>query len=741
MQDIELAKKDMNLTDSNLERLIEARHHDPFALLGRREWQVKKGLGKSKLASLTVFKPDQEKVLVQLTTGQSAHMHLVDARGLYKWEGDAQLLPIHPKIKCSSESDEWQVDPYSFLPCLDESTLHHFNANDHWDAHQMFGAHPVMVDEVPGVRFSVWAPNAERVSVVGDFNHWDGRTHAMRCRGSTGVWELFIPEFAERDLYKFEIRSREGGHIVLKADPFGFYQEVRPSNASVVWQNDDFEWNDSFWMERRRQQNYLSNPVSIYEVHLGSWKRRENGEFYSYRELADDLLQYVKKMGYTHIQLLPMTEFPFDGSWGYQVTGYFSPTSRFGNPTDFKYFVNLFHEAGIGVLLDWVPAHFPKDQHGLASFDGTCLYEHDDPRLGEHKDWGTLIFNYGRQEVRNFLLSSAYFWLKEFHIDGLRVDAVASMLYLDYSKEEGEWLPNQYGGNENLEAIDFLKKLNMVIHEQFPGALMIAEESTAWPQVSRPVYLGGLGFTMKWNMGWMNDTLAYFSEDPVHRKYHHDKLTFSLLYAFSENFVLPLSHDEVVHGKNSMLNKMPGDSWQKFANLRLLYAYQYAHPGKKLMFMGDEIGQGEEWCETGQVHWHLLDYEFQQGVQQLVIDLNLLYRHQSALHKLDVDGHGFHWIDCHDNEQSIVSFYRTDGQDMVVCVFNFTPVVRHDYRVGVPEFGNYEEILNTDSVFYSGSNVSNGTEIVSEAESWQGQPCSVTLSIPPLAAIYLKRKA
>ncbi|MDX1693120.1 MAG: 1,4-alpha-glucan branching protein GlgB [Ketobacteraceae bacterium] len=721
---------------ADVERLVSARHHDPFAILGRREWQKE---GKT-CANLTAYHPNKETLFVRLLDDQIEQMQKVDDRGLFLWEGDAGRLPYHPETAADPHAPNWSIEPWTFFPMLGDEDLRRLGQHDCRQAHNLLGSHRCEHEGVEGVRFAVWAPNAERVSVVGSFNQWDGRIHPMRSRGESGVWELFIPGLEHRQLYKYEIRNRNTGEILVKTDPYGFYQEVRPNNASVIWHREPFEWNDHQWMEARRHQHWLNSPISVYEVHLGSWRRKDNGDFMGYREVGPQLLEYVQEMGFTHIQLLPMTEYPYDGSWGYQVTGYFAPTSRFGDPNDFKYFVNLFHEAGIGVLLDWVPAHFPKDAHGLARFDGTALYEHEDPRMGEHKDWGTLIFNYGRQEVRNFLVSSACFWMDEFHIDGLRVDAVASMLYLDYSKSEGEWLPNPYGGNENLDAIDFLKHLNTVIHEQFPGGMMIAEESTAWPQVSRPVYLGGLGFTMKWNMGWMNDTLSYFHEDPIHRKYHHNKLTFSLLYAFSENFVLPLSHDEVVHGKGSMLNKMPGDSWQKFANLRLLYAYQYAHPGKKLLFMGSEFGQGEEWNEARELHWELLQYDFQRGVQTLMKDLNQLYRKEVSLHRYDFENRGFSWIDCQDSEQSVISFYRTDGDSYLIMVFNFTPVVRSGYRVGVPEPGTYQEILNTDSVYYGGSNVSNGTDIPSVAEVWQRQPHHISVTLPPLAGIFLKRK-
>jgi len=596
-----------------------------------------------------------------------------------------------------------------------------------------------VADGIDGILFAVWAPNAERVSVVGDFNRWDGRIHPMRNRGQSGVWELFVPGLQPGDLYKFELRQRDSGQILLKSDPYGRYYQMRPDTASVIAAPSQYQWQDDLWMHRRRTQDWLHQPMSVYEVHFGSWKRHADGRYFSYRDLAEQLVPYVKEMGFTHIELLPMTEYPYDGSWGYQVTGYFAPSSRFGSMDDFKYFVDCCHRNGIGVLLDWVPAHFPKDAHGLARFDGTPLYEHEDPRRGEHKDWGTLIFNYGRNEVRNFLYSSAYFWLDEFHIDGLRVDAVASMLYLDYSRQPGEWTPNQYGGNENLDAIHFIRRTNEVVHQAFPGVLMVAEESTAWPQVSRPVYLGGLGFSMKWNMGWMNDTLNYFSNDPVHRQYHHDKLTFSLLYAFSENFVLPLSHDEVVHGKRSLLEKMPGDSWQKFANLRLLFTYLYTHPGKKLLFMGCEFGQGIEWNHDQSLDWHLLEFDLQQGVRDVVRDLNHLYQQQLPLHQWDFDWRGFEWVDCHDHNQSVVSFLRKSADGFLLVVLNFTPVVRQDYRIGVPEAGVYAECFNSDSIYYRGSNVSNGTRIESQPVTAMGRDHSIVLTLPPLAGIVLQK--
>ncbi len=590
--------------------------------------------------------------------------------------------------------------------------------------------------------FAVWAPNAERVSVVGDFNGWDGRCHPMRVHSGSGVWELFIPGLEPGTLYKYEVRNRATGEILLKTDPYGQRFELRPRTASIVPSAASFPWTDGSWLARRTQQDWQHDPISIFEAHLGSWQRDGQSGFLSYRDLSHRLVDYVREMGFSHIQVLPLTEFPLDLSWGYQATGYYAPTSRHGDPDDFRYFVDYCHRQGIGVLVGWVPAHFPKDAHALAHFDGTPLYEHEDPRLGEHQDWSTLIFNFGRHEVKNFLISSAIFWLEELHVDGLRVDAVASMLYLDYSRREGEWIPNCYGGRENLEAIAFLRELNIVTHERCPGTLMIAEESTSWPMVSRPTYLGGLGFDLKWNMGWMNDTLSYMSKEPVHRSYHQDLLTFAMLYAFTENFILPLSHDEVVHGKGSMLNKMPGDEWQRFANLRALYAYMFTHPGKKLLFMGTEFGQGLEWNHAGILDWYVLDYPLHRGLQRLVRDLNHLYRESPALHERDFEWQGFEWIDCHDAQQSVLSFVRWSESEFLLVVANFTPVPRHDYRIGVPRPGHYEEALNSDAAVYGGSNLGNGDRnLLAENLPWMNRPWSLALTLPPLAVLVLRSRS
>jgi 1,4-alpha-glucan branching enzyme len=624
---------------------------------------------------------------------------------------------------------------------LTDFDLYLFNEGTHVRVYEKLGAHLTTVDGTSGVAFAVWAPNADAVSIIGDFNHWDYDATPMHARGSSGIWESFVPDLGEGAVYKFSIKPRFSWQRIEKADPYGFYAEVRPRTASVVWDLSKYEWRDQDWIARRRQAQAFDAPISIYEVHLGSWKRvPETNGFLTYRELGRQLAEYCQMMGYTHVELLPISEHPLDLSWGYQTVGYFAPTSRFGTPDDFKAFVDTLHQAGIGVLLDWVPAHFPRDAHGLATFDGTALYEHADPRQGEHPDWGTKIFNYGRNEVRSFLISNAVYWVEQFHIDGLRVDAVASMLYLDYSREAGQWVPNQYGGRENLEAISFLQRMNEVVHTECPGVLTVAEESTAWPQVTRPPYMGGLGFSLKWNMGWMHDTLEYVSKAPIHRRWHHNDLTFSLLYAFHENFVLPLSHDEVVHGKASMLGKVPGDGWQKFATLRLLYAYMWAHPGKKLLFQGLDFGQGDEWTEAHSVDWHLLQYPLQSGLQRCVSDILRTYRANPALYEVDFDWQGFQWLESHDNENSVFAFLRRGRSpgDVLVVVCNFTPVPRTDYRVGVPTGGPWHEILNTDASLYAGGNIGNGGQVWAQDEAWAGQPHSLCLTIPPLGAIYLR---
>jgi len=604
------------------------------------------------------------------------------------------------------------------------------------------GAHPREVNGVKGVHFVVWAPNAQRISVIGDFNQWDGRRHPMQRRSDGGIWELFIPDLGPGERYKYALVSQNQGYYTERADPYGFAAELRPGTASIVYDLEQYEWRDADWMREREQRQALDAPLAIYEVHLGSWRRapEEGGRYLTYRELAEQLPAYVREMGYTHIEFLPISEHPFDGSWGYQPVGMYAPTSRFGSPDDFRALVDACHQAGIGIILDWVPAHFPKDGHGLVYFDGTHLYEHSDPRQGEHTDWGTMIYNYGRNEVRNYLLANALFWLEKYHIDGLRVDAVAAMLYLDYSRKQGQWIPNRFGGRENLEAIDFLKKLNELTHHDHPGILTIAEESTAWPMVSRPTYVGGLGFDYKWNMGWMHDLLDYFEADPIYRRYRQERITFSLMYAFSENFILPLSHDEVVHLKHSLLDKMPGDLWQKFANLRALYAFMYGHPGKKLLFMGGEFGQWHEWNYDASLDWHLLHYESHQKLQRFVRDLNHLYTNEPSLYQIDTDWQGFNWVDFRDSDNSVVAFLRKakNPDDFLLFACNLTPVPRYGYRLGVPRSGLYQEVLNSDADIYGGSNVGNLGSVQAEDVPSHGHNWSVSLALPPLAVVVMK---
>lgn len=635
--------------------------------------------------------------------------------------------------------------PTAAPPFLTDYDLYLFGEGNHVRAYEKLGSHVAEVNGIAGAWFAVWAPNGRRVSVIGDFNGWNANQHPMHPRGTSGIWECFIPGVRHGDLYKYEIVSQHLGYRVDKTDPYGFAAETRPNTASKVWDLSGFTWTDNDWLKHRIERHALSAPMSIYEVHLGSWMRvpEEGNRWLSYRELAPRLADYVHDMGYTHVEFMPIAEHPFDGSWGYQVVGYFAPTSRFGTPQDLMFLINHLHERGIGVILDWVPAHFPRDGHGLGYFDGTHLYEHADPRLGAHQDWGTFIFNYGRCEVSNFLISNALFWLDKYHVDGLRVDAVASMLYLDYSRKAGEWVPNKYGGRENLEAITFLRRFNERVYAEFPGTMTIAEESTSWPMVSRPTYLGGLGFGLKWDMGWMHDTLSYVSQDPVHRKYHHDKLTFRMLYAFTENFVLPLSHDEVVHGKRSLLSKMPGDDWQKFANLRLLFGWMYAQPGKKLLFMGEEWGQWHEWQHDHSLNWDLLKWPAHRGVQRWVRDLNTAYRGERALHELDCQPEGFEWIDCNDSDQSVISLFRKSrGEaDRVLFVLNFTPVPRPDYHVGVPTAGRWIEILNSDAELYGGSGMGNMGAASTVPVLCHGHSHALVFTVPPLAMVAFKLEA
>ncbi len=618
---------------------------------------------------------------------------------------------------------------------LDATALTAFGAGQHVRAWQLLGAHVCEQDGVRGTRFATWAPNARAVRVLGDFNHWQGGLHAMQPDPDSGVWQLFVPDLRAGHLYKFEITDVHG-QLKLKTDPYGRQFECRPGTAAIVTAASQHVWTDADWLERRG--GWQSTALSIYEVHLGSWQRHEDGGFYSYAELADSLIPHVQALGFTHIELLPVTEHPLDQSWGYQTTGYFAPTSRHGTPDEFRSFINRAHEAGIGVLLDWVPGHFPRDEHALARFDGTALYEHEGIERGEHPEWGTLVFNFGRNEVRSFLISSALYWLEEFHLDGLRVDAVASMLYLDYARKPGQWLPNRHGGRENLEAIDFLRELNTVTHRECTGSITIAEESTAWPQVSRPVYLGGLGFTMKWNMGWMHDTLDYLGAEPIYRQFNHQALTFGMMYAYTENFVLPFSHDEVVHGKRSLLGRMPGDEWQQFANLRLLLTYQFSYPGKKLLFMGAELANPWEWNDAVAMPHFLAQDRSRQGIAALLADLNHLYRKEPALFAREFETEGFAWIDCHDASQSVISFERKGADQNLIVVLNFTPVVRENYRIGVHHPGSYREILNSDAAGYGGSNVGNLGQIESEPTPWMGRDHSLCLRLPPLAALWLK---
>ncbi len=718
-----------------LDALAHARHADPFALLGPH--RADPGI------VIRTYQPSADTVSV-LRDGDEAAMARVHPSGIFEATfGDARdVFDYRLRIRYPGGYAIETDDPYRYGRVISDYDLYLFGEGKHTRIYDRLGAHLMRIGHSEGAHFAVWAPNAERASVVGDFNGWDGRVHPMRLLGASGVWEIFIPGVSEGQRYKFELRTRRHGELLVKSDPFGFAFEVPPLSASVVTRL-EYRWNDDRWMrERAGLNNWFNRPFAIYEAHFGSWARipEEGDRYLTYKELADRLIPYVKEMGYTHVELLPVAEHPFSGSWGYQVTGYYAPTSRFGPPGDFKAFVDACHQNGLGVILDWVPGHFPKDRFALAEFDGTSLYEHADPRQGEHRDWGTLIFNYGRNEVRNFLLANALFWLDEYHVDGLRVDAVASMLYLDYSRTAGEWVPNRHGGRENLEAIEFIRELNALTHSQHPGSITIAEESTAFPSVSRPTYLGGLGFTYKWNMGWMNDILEYVRQDPIHRRYHHRHLTFSLLYAFTENFILPFSHDEVVHGKGSMFGKIPGDDWQKAATLRALYGFMYSHPGKKLLFMGGEFGQGREWNYDASLDWHLLAEPLHAGIQQFVRDLNRVYTAEPALYECDFEGHGFQWIDCNDSDNSVVSFVRRarNGDDLVVSVLNFTPVPREGYLIGVPRAGSYTELINSDAAAYGGGNVGNAGIVFTEPIAAHGHPQSLKLMLPPLGCLMLK---
>jgi 1,4-alpha-glucan branching enzyme len=717
---------------SAVEELIEGRLADPHSLLGAHQ--------QNGSVVVRAFRPEAERVRVRVEGSEPVELERAHPAGLFEGKLDGAKLPLRYRLEVSyAEGATLLVDdPYAFPPTLGDLDLHLASEGRHERIYERLGAHVREVEGVVGTSFAVWAPSARSASVVGDFNLWDGRLHPMRSLGSSGIWELFVPGLADGDHYKFEIRT-QAGETKLKADPLAFAAEQPPKNASIVFRS-TYDWEDEAWLRERRQKEALGAPVSIYEVHLGSWRRHvDDNTPLGYLELADELADYVTDLGFTHVELMPVMEHPFGGSWGYQVTGYFAPTSRFGSPDEFRAFVDRLHQRGVGVILDWVPAHFPRDEWALARFDGTALYEHEDPRRGFHPDWGTLVFNYGRNEVRNFLLANALFWLHEYHADGIRVDAVASMLYLDYSREDDEWVPNEFGGNEDLDAVRFLKETNELVHGREPGTLSIAEESTAWPGVSKPTYLGGLGFGFKWNMGWMHDTLDYFKRDPIHRRYHHHQLTFALMYAFSENFVLPLSHDEVVHGKGSLLSKMPGDRWQKFANLRALYGYMWAHPGKKLLFMGGEIGQEAEWSEERSVDWHLLEAADHAGVQSLVRDLNRVYKEHPALWEVDFEPSGFQWLEPNDASQNALAFARKskDGSEVVVCVCNLSPVPRDGYRLGMPKPGRWVEALNTDSTYYGGSDVGNLGGVKAEEYPWHDQPYSAEVTLPPLGVLWL----
>ncbi|BFN38343.1 1,4-alpha-glucan branching protein GlgB [Fidelibacter multiformis] len=721
--------------NQKLVNILKGDFHDPHNVLGIHAVSPVKKV-------IRVFVPDAAEVSVQRLDGRKTAYPLspMDVEGFWQTEIRVKHFfhyRIHATYPDGSSYD--YVDPYQFTPTISQDDLYLFNKGDHRFVYEKLGAHTCVHDGIPGVRFAVWAPTARRVSVVGDFNRWDGRYHQMRAMGNSGVWEIFIPEARAGVLYKFEIFTANRT-LRVKADPYAQYFQKRPENACIVFQS-THDWKDDSWLKDRMGRQTRTLPLNIYEVHPGSWRIKEDGSWYTYRELAHELVPHVKEMGFTHIEFLPVMEHPFDGSWGYQVTGYYAPSSRFGTPDDLKYFIDVCHQNHIGVILDWVPAHFPKDDFALARFDGTALYEHEDSRLGEHPDWGTYIFNYGRNEVKNFLLANAVYWLKEFHADGLRIDAVASMLYLDYSRKEGEWIPNKYGGNENLEAIEFLKHTNSVLHEYFPDTLIIAEESTAWGGVTKPVQENGLGFTYKWNMGWMNDFLSYMSKDPIYRKYHHNELTFSMLYAYSEKYILVLSHDEVVHGKKALLSKMPGDDWQKFANFKLLLGFMTGHPGKKLLFMGSELAPWHEWNDQEGLDWRLLQWEPHKNARLYLEHLNKLYLSEPALWEWDTRPDGFEWIDANNAEQSVISFIRhgKDPANDLFFICNFTPETYFEFRTGVHNPGKYREIFNSDAMIYYGSGVIRNSEHVSEEVPWNGRPHSIRFGLPPLGMVIFKR--
>jgi 1,4-alpha-glucan branching enzyme len=711
----------------DLEQLVRGEHHDPHRLLGAHleDGQV----------VVRAFRPAATSVVALVGPGGSGErvkLDQVHPAGLFEGALDGATVPPAYRLEVTYDAGTFTIDdPYRFLPTIGELDQHLLGEGRHERLWQALGAHERVVDGVAGTAFAVWAPNARAVRVVGDFNSWDGRLHPMRSLGSSGIWELFVPAVGAGTKYKFELVTATHA-LTLKADPLAFATEAPPATASVVYTS-SHAWGDEDWMARRQERNSVGAPISVYEVHLGSWRQG-----LSYRELAEQLPDYVADLGFTHVEFMPVAEHPYAPSWGYQVSAYYAPTARFGSPDDLRHLIDRLHQRGLGVIVDWVPAHFPKDAFALARFDGTALYEHEDPRRGEHPDWGSLVFNFGRNEVRNFLIANALYWLEEFHIDGLRVDAVASMLYLDYSRKEGEWVPNEFGGNEDLDAVRFLKDVNTVVYREHPGAMTVAEESTAWPSVSRPVYLGGLGFGFKWNMGWMHDTLQYISKDPIYRRFHHHQLTFSLIYAFSENFILPISHDEVVHGKGSLLGKMPGDRWRRFANLRAYLAYMWAHPGKQLLFMGSELAQESEWSHERSIDWEALADPLHQGAQALVRDLNRAYRARPALWERDASPEGFAWIDPNDVDDNALSFIRFGASgEALVCLCNFSPVPRVDYRIGLPRPGRWTEVLNTDADTYGGSNVGNLGGVEAEEIGWDGQPASAKVTLPPLATVWL----
>lgn len=720
-----------------IRRLVDVEHADPHSVLGVHPVVMDGQEG----VTVRAFHPDAVAAEALIGEAPPISMDRAHEGGIF-----CCFLPhgtpadIYRLRFTFADGNQWESDaPYQFWPTLGETDLYLAGEGTHHRLYEKLGAHPCSVRGVEGVAFAVWAPNARRVSVVGEFNQWDGRLFPMRSMGGSGIWELFVPGVKPGMLYKYEIKTADG-HLRLKTDPLAFAMELRPATGSMVWDVDAYEWQDGQWMSERDRKNGREQPMAIYEVHLGSWKRKDDTPtgWLSYRELAEELVQHVKAFGFTHIELLPVAEHPFDGSWGYQVTGYFAPTSRFGSPDDFKAFVDICHQNGIGVIVDWVPAHFPKDDWSLRRFDGTALYEHEDPREGEHAEWGTLVFNFGRHEVRNFLISNALFWLDKYHIDGLRVDAVASMLYLDYGRREGEWIPNRYGGNENLAGIDFFKRFHEILYSLFPGCFTVAEESTDWAGVTSPAYLGGLGFGFKWDMGWMHDTLLYFSKDPIHRKYHHNNLTFSMMYSYSENFILPFSHDEVVYGKGSLLRKMPGDEWQRFANLRLLLAYMYTHPGKKLLFMGTELASWDEWFHGRGLDWGLCQDPKRQDFQRFLKDLGGVYHRYPALWELDHEPAGFSWIDCNDADTGVISYLRFSRDHHLVCLMNLTPVVRRGYRIGIPKGTAYREVMNTDSSYYGGSDVGNGGQVRVEEMPHHGFEYSMSLTLGPLASVIME---